>query len=461
MFKDKYFLHLIIQRSAMGSLSFLLLQQLIVASSSFWIIAMMEDIQLNKSVWSNLTLLLGSLILPYFPGAISLVLLTKWKNDLVLSFAGYFVEKTQSNQRLWANRDAQEEKISILSHEGTNTITMFVDYIYELISTVTNVVFNIAAISFLITYEFSLGYLVSLALAWVVLKLQKHKQKVLTEKAQISRIRWTNIILESWDNIVLGNRYNFHLWNRKAQQVGESYKQRNFLAELFNQTICIAIALLTFIPSFFIIIQMIARHSNDVIILGSITVILPRLFVILNYTYEILRLLASWPAQTQKLSKINKIFIFDNNRSSLESRISWDRLQCTANHANESIRHFPNSLNSINDVLDNIQKTGRITIRGENGSGKSSLLLLIKENYKDDAFLLPVKHQLRFCSKLSHSSTGQSLKKVLKEIKESVREKVILLDEWDANLDQSNQKELSHLIDEIAKDKCIIEVRHR
>lgn len=461
MHKEKFFPHLIFQKAAMGSLAFLLVQQLIVASSSFWIVGMMEDIQLHRSIWGNLFLLLSSLILPYFPGAISLVLLAKWKNDLVLNFASTFAEKNCSNQRLWANRNAQSERISILSNEGTNTITNFIDYIHELISTITNVAFNIAAISFLITYEFAFGYFISLALATVILKLQKKEQKILTKKAQASRIKWTNIVLNSWDNIVLGNCYNFNLWSKAAQHIGKGYKQRNFQAECFSQSICIVIALLTFVPSFFIIVQLIAKQSNDVIVLGSITVILPRLFVILNYTYEILRLMASWPAQVQKLAKINKILTFNDSGSSLESRISWDKLQYSTIPVSGDFNQAQSYLNDINDILSNTPENGRITIRGENGSGKSSLLLLLKENYKDGAFLLPVKHHLRFCTQLNQSSTGQSLKKILYEIRDTVKEKVILLDEWDANLDPSNQNELSHLIDEIAKDRCVIEVRHR
>ncbi len=35
------------------------------------------------------------------------------------------------------------------------------------------------------------------------------------------------------------------------------------------------------------------------------------------------------------------------------------------------------------------------------------------------------------------------------------------LSQWDANLDSSNRAEISTLIDEIARNRCVIEVRHR
>ena len=58
-------------------------------------------------------------------------------------------------------------------------------------------------------------------------------------------------------------------------------------------------------------------------------------------------------------------------------------------------------------------------------------------------------------------STGESLKHLLSEILQQVDVDVLLLDEWDANLDKENQERLSTLIDELAIKKCVIEVRHR
>ena len=68
---------------------------------------------------------------------------------------------------------------------------------------------------------------------------------------------------------------------------------------------------------------------------------------------------------------------------------------------------------------------------------------------------------LYFISETKKYSTGESLKNRLLEILEKVDVDVLLLDEWDANLDQENQEYLSKMIDGWAKNKCVIEVRHR
>ena len=106
-------------------------------------------------------------------------------------------------------------------------------------------------------------------------------------------------------------------------------------------------------------------------------------------------------------------------------------------------------------------KPGRLTMRGENGAGKSTALMLVKNSLANRAFFLPTQNQLSFTSETNKYSTGKSLRNRLMEILEKVDVDVLLLDEWDANLDKENQERLSALIEELASKKCVIEVRHR
>ncbi len=121
----------------------------------------------------------------------------------------------------------------------------------------------------------------------------------------------------------------------------------------------------------------------------------------------------------------------------------------------------PRSISSYQELLDYTTRSGRVTLRGENGAGKSTLLMLIKNSLSDRAFFLPTQNQLSFTSETNKYSTGESLRNRLLEILERVDVDVLLLDEWDANLDKENQERLSLLIDELAEKKCVIEVRHR
>ena len=105
---------------------------------------------------------------------------------------------------------------------------------------------------------------------------------------------------------------------------------------------------------------------------------------------------------------------------------------------------------------------GRITIRGDNGTGKSTLLMLLKKELASNAFYLPISSKLFFPNLLKkEASTGERLVLQLDNIKKEIDARVILLDEWDANLDNVNIEKISKMIDEISKTKCVIEVTHR
>ena len=135
----------------------------------------------------------------------------------------------------------------------------------------------------------------------------------------------------------------------------------------------------------------------------------------------------------------------------LEKRINWDKLRI-------SIRA---TVVPLETLIESLPSHGRYTIKGENGSGKSSLLLLIKLLKGREAFYLPAKHELSFQLSKDGFSTGQLVRKTLHELLEKLDTEIVLLDEWDANLDTVNQQQLSQLIDQLSQKKCVIEVRHR
>ncbi len=110
-----------------------------------------------------------------------------------------------------------------------------------------------------------------------------------------------------------------------------------------------------------------------------------------------------------------------------------------------------------------VPTSGRITIRGLNGVGKSTFLCWFKERVGESAFYLPAQHDLIFEStKEKNLSTGQSLKVILEEISAKAASEItlLMLDEWDANLDQQSRQIFHELIDKMSYSILIIEVRH-
>ena len=149
-------------------------------------------------------------------------------------------------------------------------------------------------------------------------------------------------------------------------------------------------------------------------------------------------------------ARINGLFaIFKDNHQDLTPFIQYDKI----------------SIKQTNLPFDknNLPKTGRITLIGQNGVGKSSLLLQLKEQFGNNAYYLPAKHSLFFANAMSHQgSSGQQLIRQLSELKSELSDiQVLLLDEWDAHLDRKNMAMIGDWLNHWADDLLIIDVRHR
>jgi ABC-type transport system involved in cytochrome bd biosynthesis fused ATPase/permease subunit len=463
----KQILGLLTNRWACGCFALLTFQQIIEASSTVWLVTMMKRITSGEPFFPFLFLYLGSLVLPYIPGCLANIFKISWKQESQRSFIHAFVTSNRNQIGEWSNKGIKEEKLSILTAEGPSALQALIDYIFDLYAYVLSVFFNIFALSVIVEPLFGIAYSLSVLTVVFVMKAKRRFQRRLTQKALTARIDLCQSLLAAWDNVLLGNFYNFKLWQDKTAQRVNRCLQKNVELERFDQVLAIVISLLTSIPSLIVVVYYVYLNQTSIPNLTSFLVTLPVLFQILSYTYQTLSLIFRWTMHRSKLVSIYKaIQPIQNSNIAMEKKIKWPKIQivnsplATADFDHVSLAG-PRSISSYQELLDYTTRSGRVTLRGENGAGKSTLLMLIKNSLIDRAFFLPTQNQLSFISEANKYSTGESLRNRLLEILEKVDVDVLLLDEWDANLDKENQERLSSLIDELAEKKCVIEVRHR
>jgi ABC-type transport system involved in cytochrome bd biosynthesis fused ATPase/permease subunit len=295
---------------------------------------------------------------------------------------------------------------------------------------------------------------VGIILSSCILYFQKSLKTKLALNAQVSRIQWISLLAKAWDNILLNNLYNLNIWKKNASHQGKGLIENTVKLEKFNQVIGISMAFALVLPSLIFIVYLAIKNLDNLPFLATLTVLLPRLFQILTYSYELLFYIAEMPVQKAKLNTVLSVitgnYSLDESQENLLNRIHWDKIR------------IKQQLNGLipKDLLSKTPEKGRITLHGENGSGKTSFLLMLKSKHKDAAFYLPSKHELLFELEKNKLSTGQLAFNILKELKDQVDTPLILLDEWDANLDGKNRQELSLLIDDISLRHCVIEVLH-
>lgn len=458
---------LLSNRYAIGVFVVMTLQQCIEASSTFWLVLLAERVTAGANFFPYLLIYLTSLLLPYIPNCVGLILKTSWKQEAQRSFVNTFVDSNKDNIVEWSNKGLKEEKLSVLTSEGPSALQLFIDYIWDLLTYVLSVLFNILALSIVVEPLFAISYGISVSAVIIVMKVKRRAQRLLTQKALLARVDLTQSLLAAWDNVLLGNEYNYNLWNEKTTQRLKRCLQRNIDLERFDQILAISVALLTAIPSLAVVVYSMMQHMHDVTRLTTYVVILPLLFMILSYTYQTLSLAFRWNMHKSKLTTIYRVIQPTTEApTAMEKKIKWPKIMATYttqapdDHISRTIT-TPKPLDSHFDIVEHAAKSGRLTLRGENGCGKSTALMLVKNALSKRAFFLPTHTQLSFISETNKYSTGESLRNRLLEILESVEADVLLLDEWDANLDSENKETLSHLIDELSRKKCVIEVRHR
>lgn len=459
---------LLTNRWACGCFALLTFQQIIEASSTIWLVTMMKRITGGEPFLPFLFIYLGSLVLPYFPGCIAMVLKISWKQESQRSFIQAFVSSNRNQIGEWSNKGIKEEKLSILTAEGPSALHLLIDYIYDLYSYVLSVFLNIFALAVVVEPLFGVSYGLSVLTVILVMKFKRRIQRRLTQKALTARLDLYQSLLAAWDNVLLGNIYNFKLWQDKTAQRVNRCLLKNVELERFDQILAMVISLVTSIPSLIVVVIYAYLNRYSVPNLTAFLVTLPVLFMILSYTYQTLSLIFRWSMHRGKLVSIYKaIQPIQYSQMEMENKVKWGKIKIvnTTFPTNVPDDHVslagPQSIASYQELLEYTSRAGRVTLRGENGAGKSTLLMLIKNSLSERAFFLPTQNQLSFLSQTNKYSTGESLRNRLIEIIDRVDVDVLLLDEWDANLDHDNQVQLSLLIDELSQKKCVIEVRHR
>jgi ABC-type bacteriocin/lantibiotic exporter with double-glycine peptidase domain len=439
-----------------GALLLLLIQQGIVASSSIWISGLIIAIQEAQNPLAWLGLYMISLFLPYPPGAASLVVLEKGQALLAIRYVQVFKENWKGKVLHWSDRRQHSRTTSLLTGESTHALQAYLSYIYQMTSCLLNVALNLLVISLIIDWVYIFSFSAGLFLAGMALRMQQRRKATLSLQAQQERIRWAEILLNLWDNVLLNNPLNIRIWSSLFSERGKRLVLSAVGLERFSQTISVTLALLLLSPTFVAVVVLVVRHLQDPIFLGLIAVTLPRLFQLLAYAYEFLFLVSSFPTQKTQVQTILDAMSPDdeqsNKLSSIEHRVHWDQLRCSRSDG---------TLQNLEELRAAIPVKGRLTLRGPNGSGKTSLLLLLKHQYGDRAFFLPAHHTLEFENVPDGASTGQRARALLRELRAGADGSILLLDEWDANLDTQAAQELSEHIDAISQTACVIEARHR
>ena len=391
-----------------------------------------------------------------------------------------FARENRGKVKLFADKPAREQVEPFLTGEAAHC---FFSLIYEMefaLKLFLGLVFNALVLGSEIDLSLPFAYIGAFG---ALLLMQWTLQKPIA-RAYLDNQRMNNRVTAqgytAWDNIFSGNRYNLRLWlggfksrlrEALTAQLRAIVAREGMSAMSGIVSLGIVFATITFVA---------VENVTDKTLLIALATTLPRQ---IEMTYELHLLANGWNDFIAVWTRFGGVAtnMLPEPDKRFDHRIKFDRLVLReSDHANV--------VSSLNDALRIVQArpSGRINIRGGNGTGKSTLLASLKTELRHRAFYWPASDRLAFgftggvvpvdvegddddgktvvtesMDKKLGFSTGERQIKSLEEIVNNTDARIYLLDEWDANLDAANKIKADALVDALAARARVVEISHR
>ena len=447
----------LISKSYLASIFFTIIQQLIVASSTVWIVKLGQAIVRGDDFSLWLFLFITSLLIVYIPSTLSVLFL---KNAQFVAFEKYlaaFQDNYYGATRLRSSVETKNEKQPFLNNESWLVVNESLFFFSDWTSIVLNVAFNVIALGATVSSQFLYAYLATLPLVFFSLLVTSKWVKKTSSVAQKQRANMLQSVLPGWDSVLIGNKWNKDLWENNLKMSLNRARKGAIKTTGIVEGVTDISMILSLAPVLGVLLWIMYKNTGNTELLTVIIATLPRQITTIQHLGDVVLYAVQFNSLNARMQGLWGMLKMPSPANNYYGIIKWNDIIMSDSNETKSIR----DISEIIQLIDN-NTSRRITLRGGNGTGKTSILASLKEIYKDRAFFLPAHSDLVFESTYNKSfSTGQNILEILNEIKTSIDVPVLLLDEWDANLDKEKMVSISNSIDELAKTMKIVEVRHR
>lgn len=461
----------------------LVVEAALSAGTTWLVIQAGRDVANDQFVVSDLFWILAVQSASYIVGAVSWIFAEQAGFGAFGRYMHRFARSNRNKAPVLGDRAQREAVEPFLTSESFH---IYFELMYELEAALRlflGLVFN----AIVLGLEIDAGLPAAYVLVFLVcLVLQWRMHRISTE-AYAANQRQTNRLTahtyNAWDNILAGNGYNYRLWNGEFKARLRLALKAQIRAIMVREGLGTAGGIVSLSIVFAGIAWVATRAHGDAETLIALAATLPRQIdlahSVLSLAEGVNDLLAVW-------TRIGGAVEHFNLRAdpAFAARIKPGKL---------NLREDDVALDASNvdAVLTAIRAapTGRINVRGGNGSGKSTLLALLKREFGSAAYYWPTTDRLTFAFATARARTAPTVApaedadddgesadltpeklgfsagewqiRTLEEIVNHTRARVYLLDEWDANLDDSNRERADALMNALAARARVVEISHR
>ena len=439
-------------RAALICLLLVTIHQCIVAISTVFLTRTITLFQSGQGYFIELCLYLTAMAIPYIPGCVSFVLMQRWVNAAHHRLVREFELAVVSKRVDYRDASIRENVTAVLARNSFPVVRDYISFIHDLASFSLNSILSVVVIVFLLPAQLAGGYCLSLFLCFLIVMGLRKSIAQTSSNCEYAYLRYSGVLDRFWPNAVLGNTYNSSLWRKQREAGGHAFYATSHRLEVLRQSGNILLAAASLGPTIFLVAAFAQSGTAEPPLVAALIVSLTRIFLIVNSLSALVHRALDYSSLHARvkvaLDALTQISDGDNGVISNSISISVNGTStCDAGEAKRLIA---------------TSSHGRFTITGPNGSGKSTFLLSLKQECGAACFLLPSDYSdLAWEGDHLSLATRQRLNSHLNQIFKIESVHYILLDEWDANLDASNTQHVDDILCVLAKNKVIVEVRHR
>ncbi len=439
------------QPSGLCTFGLTFLHQTMIAASSYFLIQLINAFQSHQDYFLFLMMYLVAMIIPYLPGCLSYIALQHWINRAHQHIVSHFSASAYGRIEAFRDHHLKNTVESAVSRNSFSVIGDYLNFIYGFTSFFLNSILSMLVLGFLLPGNLLSGYFSSLVICAIIILVMRKPISICSEKNERNFISFSTSLSKIWENATIGNQRNNHYWTQQRELAGNRYYKSAIELAWIRQTGNFLLAIVSLGPTIYLVFSAFTASDTSAMLIAAIIVNLTRIFHILNSLSTLVYDLLTWSSMNARLH-----VLFDAEQQLTKQM----PLPENAQHA---ITMNAITIHRFSDALAMIKQAGhgRFTIQGANGSGKTTLLYYLKKAFPDNAIFIPAHYaNLVWHTEIDHLSTGE---KMLSQIRDGFEDQslgVLLLDEWDANLDTHNKKEIDAMLQTLSKTKTIIEVRH-
>jgi hypothetical protein len=419
------------------------IQQIFIAISTFAIAGAGQAIvdgQVNNIV-SRVVWFFGMIAAAYVVGAMAHWLTVVIANRSWKSYSEKLIAEIAKDPALSSDGNKVLTNAWI-SGEALSTFETTSQFFIDLISISLNIGLTVFAFYEVLGIRITTAVAGGLTFSVVIILTLRDPIGRLASRIQNAKVEALVAVQALWDHAFWGNWSSYTVARQRSSSYADAFLRASSQYKGLEQIMACTPILIS-LP----LLAMVAAKdiSSDTTAVGALVALLPRTLQLFQNLHTALSYGGQLLLTRAKLRNLDD-FPLRLERRDLAAQILPDQLHIV-DQANREI--------AIEVLLsESLVGPGRITIRGPNGCGKSTLLKLIKTHQPDAVLLGP---QIQIVE--SRGSTGErQLQAIHDLIGRGTR--VLLLDEWDANLDRGNREKMDLYLQEFARRGLIIEVRH-